>query len=247
VGLRAFADGSLFAQSGGSGPFDVLALHGWGRRGSDFSGCLDGLSYLAVDLPGFGASPAPAAATGARGYADLIKPLLDELSPRAVAVGHSFGGRVAVAAVTANPGLFSGLVLSGVPLLRRPTRRPSLRYRLARWAGRRGWLAAERLERMRRRYGSADYRSSTGVMRDVLVRTVNESYETELAMMSMPVSLVWGALDFEVPVAVAEKSRDLLRTAGVEVSLRVVEGAGHLLPLEAPAELRAAVAKMLAG
>jgi pimeloyl-ACP methyl ester carboxylesterase len=246
VGLRAFEDGSLFAETGGNGPFEVLALHGWGRRGSDFSGCLEGLRYLAVDLPGFGASPPPAAATGARGYAHLIKPIFEVLSPGAVIVGHSFGGRVAVAAAAANPGSFSGLVLSGVPLLRRPARSPSVKYRLARWAGRRGWLSEARLERMKRRTGSTDYRAASGVMRDVLVQTVNESYESELASLTVPVSLVWGELDREVPVTVAENGRDLLQGSGVSVVLRVLGGVGHLVPLQAPVELRAAVEEMLA-
>jgi len=33
------------------------------------------------------------------------------------------------------------------------------------------------LEAARQKYGSRDYRDATGVMRDVLVASVNESYE----------------------------------------------------------------------
>ncbi|NIQ53776.1 MAG: alpha/beta hydrolase, partial [Gemmatimonadetes bacterium] len=60
----------------------VLALHGWGRDGSDFDRVLAGLDAVALDLPGFGASPAPAVVTGAAGYAAMVAPVLASLPGR---------------------------------------------------------------------------------------------------------------------------------------------------------------------
>jgi pimeloyl-ACP methyl ester carboxylesterase len=246
MALRAFADGSIFAEVSGSTPASVLALHGWGRRGADFGQALEGLDYIAPDLPGFGASPPPDRPTGARGYAHLIEPLLGEVGDRAVLVGHSFGARVAVTLASTRPDLCESLVLTGAPLVRRPDRsRPPLAYRLARFGARYKLIPARTLERMRRRHGSTDYLTATGVMRQVLVATVNESYEHELGMISQPVELVWGADDGEVPLDVAERSLSLLKEAGADVRLRVIEGAGHQLPVEAPLALRAAVEGML--
>jgi len=63
--------------------------------------------------------PGAAEAWGAREYAALLNETLPEMTDRPVlAVGHSFGGRVAVCAAAARPDLFSGLVLTGVPLIR---------------------------------------------------------------------------------------------------------------------------------
>lgn len=245
MALRAFADGSFFAEAGGESPAEVLALHGWGRRGSDFATSLEGLNYLAVDLPGFGASPPPAQPTGARGYADAIKPALDHLSARPILVGHSFGGRVAVALAAAHPGRFRGMVLTGVPLVRGASTKSPLPFRLARWAHKRGLVSEKRMESLRRRYGSADYRAASGVMREVLVIAVNESYESELRALSAPVCLVWGANDSDAPVAVAQAAASVLRAAGTSVAVNVVEGVGHFLPLESPGSLRAAVDEML--
>lgn len=101
------------------------------------------------------------------------------------------------------------------------------------------------MERQRRRHGSSDYRAVAGVMRDVLVRVVNESYEEELGGLSVPVQLLWGADDQEVPVAVAREAQRLIRAAGGTVDLEVLEGVGHHLPLHAPKEMRAAVERML--
>ena len=68
--LTALLDGAVMAERIGTGTPAVLALHGWGRNRSDLVPALTGLDALAVDLPGFGASPAPDRAWGSADYAD---------------------------------------------------------------------------------------------------------------------------------------------------------------------------------
>ncbi|MGH9283255.1 MAG: alpha/beta fold hydrolase, partial [Acidimicrobiales bacterium] len=193
--LRAFADGRIFGVAVGAGPARVLALHGWGRSAQDFATTLDGLDAVALDLPGFGATPAPPEPWGGAEYAAAVAPVLHELAEQVVVVGHSFGGRVAVHLAASRPDRVAGLVLTGVPLVRRPgaaAGRPALGYRLGRWLHRRGALSDGRMEALRRRYGSADYRNASGVMRGVHVRAVNETYEEQLRRLTCPVALVWG-------------------------------------------------------
>lgn len=243
MALKSVASG-VFAESHGSWPPRVVALHGWSRRGSDFDAVLAGLDAIALDLPGFGASPAPVEPHGARGYAELLAPVVGSLPEAPVLVGHSFGGRVAVCLATAVP--VRGLVLTGVPLVRRETgRSPSLGFRMARWANRIGLISDDRMERERRSRGSDDYRAATGVMRDVLVAAINESYEDELSRVRVPVSMIWGANDREVPISVADDARDLLESEGTPVRMTTVDGVGHLVPTQAPAQLRAVIDEML--
>lgn len=238
MALRSFLDGELFAETYGAGSPEVLALHGWGRRGKDFTAFFEGLSGIAPDLPGFGASPIPDGVIGADSYADIVAGLLDTFDRPPVLVGHSFGGRVAVCLAARHPERVGPLVLTGVPLVRAgSTRKPPLAFRLARWANRVGLVSDERMEQERRRRGSADYRAATGVMRDILVKVVNESYETQLARIESPVHLVWGADDAEVPVSVAEAGLALLAHG----SLEVLPSVGHFVPTQAPAALREAV------
>jgi pimeloyl-ACP methyl ester carboxylesterase len=97
------------------------------------------------------------------------------------------------------------------------------------------------MERIRRTRGSADYQAASGVMRDVLVAVVNESYEDQLRAVRCPVVLVWGAEDRETGVAIGRAAREILEAAGTEVTLQVVPGVGHHTPLEAPGVLRAAI------
>lgn len=231
-----------------------MALHGWRRTHADFSAALGGptvsdeLPTVAPDLPGFGATPPPPNAWGSEDYAEAVADLINSLdgstSQELVVVGHSLGGRVAVRLAARYPSLVRALVLTGAPVVRRPggTSKPPLGFRTVRRLHRLGLAGDARLERARMRYGSADYRSAEGVMREVLVRLVNETYEETLAAIGCPVELVWGEEDEEVPVSVGEGIAERISQA----VLTVCPATGHLLPTERPEELRAAVERAIA-
>jgi pimeloyl-ACP methyl ester carboxylesterase len=104
-----------------------------------------------------------------------------------------------------------------------------------------GLISDERLEREKRSRGSIDYRTATGIMRDILVKVVNESYESQLSRITHPVHLLWGENDREVPVSVAESASALLSDS----TLEVLAGVGHLVPIQAPEALRVAVERAL--
>lgn len=235
--LRAFAEGRLFGEMTGSGRPWVLALHGWGRTRADFDASLEGLDALAVDLPGFGASPEPPEAWGGADYADAVVPLLDEMETPAVILGHSFGGQVAVQLAARHPERVAALVLTGTPLVRRPQGPVSRSFRLARRLHRLGVLSDDYMEALRRKRGSADYKAARGIMRDVFVRVVNEHYDDDLAALRCPVELVWGADDAAAPLAQAQVAGGMID----DVRVTVLDGVGHFTPQAAPGALRDAV------
>jgi pimeloyl-ACP methyl ester carboxylesterase len=223
----------------------VIWLHGWARRGQDFAVAANELAKrdvasVALDLPGFGASPAPASPGGARHYAELVMPALREIGDGPfVIVGHSFGGTVACVLASQHPEIVRALILTGAPLLRSPSsKRSPISYRALRWFHARGVVSDARVEAARQKYGSRDYRNAVGVMRDVLVASVNESYENELSRLDVPVTFLWGEDDLEVPMDVATRASALLSTTH---TLQALHGVGHLLPTEAPDHLRTAV------
>lgn len=241
--LQSFCEGRLFAERTSLEPTEVIGLHGWARSREDLAGPLAGLNALAVDLPGFGASPEPPEAWDSRAYAALIAEVLAGLDRPQVLLGHSFGGRVAVKLAAGWPELISGLVLAGVPLLRQQPAgiSPAWRFRVARWGSRHGLVSESRMEKLRQRYGSEDYRRASGVMRSVLVRVVNESYEEDLPRITCPVELVWGSSDTAAPLPMARQACGLLRNARLEV----IEGGGHMTPLSAPDTLRRSVDRLV--
>lgn len=230
-------DGRVFGARTGSGPPVVLALHGWRRTHTDLLGVIGDLPGISIDLPGFGASPPPDGPWGSPDYARAVLPLLDELAGPRVVVGHSFGGRVAVQLAAAAPDRLDALVLTGVPLVRGPVQPPAVGYRLLRAATARGMVPARYLEARRRSAGSEDYRAATGVMRDVFVTTVNESYEDVIDRVRCPVAMVYGENDADAPASRNQAARDRFRQA----TLRVVPGSGHLLDPALTAAVREAV------
>ena len=251
--LRTFAGGRLFGTRSGEGGPRILALHGWGRTHRDFDAVLrpvdaPELAAVAVDLPGFGATPPPTEPWGSEEYARCVAAVLEELTGPTVLLAHSFGGRVAVHLASSHPDAVRALVLTGVPLLRlTPAPRPAFAYRVLRSLHGAGFVGEERMERARRRYGSADYAAATGVMRQVHGRVVAESYEAQLDAIRCPVTLVWGEDDATVPLGVAEAALARLRDAGSgeAADLVVLPGAGHLVPLSAPGSLRAALEPLI--
>lgn len=247
--LRSYGDSNLFGESYGEGPARVVWLHGWGRSAEDFRATARelaerGVASVALDLPGFGASPLPSVAGGARYYGELILPALREIADEPlVIVGHSFGGRVGTVVASTHPELVRSLVLSGVPLLRlTPPSRAPRSYQVVRWLHAKGLVSDARIEAARQKYGSSDYRRAHGVLRDVLVASVNETYETELASLRVPVVFVWGENDLDVPLEVARRSASLLKG---DHPVHVLRGVGHFVPLEARDELVGAVEEAL--
>jgi pimeloyl-ACP methyl ester carboxylesterase len=241
--LRSFDEGRLFGAVTGSAPPRILALHGWARTHRDFDGVLRAaprpLDTVALDLPGFGSSPPPPTAWGSHDYAAAVLPVLEEMAPDVVVLGHSMGGRVALQLAALAPERVRALVLTGVPLpLQGDARVAAPRgFRLIRRLRRLGLLSEDRLEAARQRHGSADYRAASGVMRDTLVRVVAERYDEVLSAVGCPVTMVWGDDDTAAPLAMAHAAEARLGAA----RLVVCPGAGHLTPLSVPEVLAQAV------
>jgi pimeloyl-ACP methyl ester carboxylesterase len=250
--LTTLLGGRAFAERYGEVPARVVALHGWGRTRADWATTLQGYDALALDLPGFGATPPPDDGWSTADYAEWLRGCLEDSArqggDRPVVVGHSFGGRVAVRLAATDPELVRGLVLSGVPLLRPQTTasRPPLSFRVLRLLNTWGLISNERMEQERRKRGSADYVAAQGVMREVLVKAVNEDYGDALdaiAGSGVPVTMVWGEHDTAATVTMAEQAQ---KRIGAEAELVVVPGSAHLLDDALVSALRAAIDQQVA-
>ncbi|MBK5909990.1 hypothetical protein CCR85_00585 [Rhodothalassium salexigens] len=213
----------------GQGPVELVWLHGWGLSHDSLVGLARGLETRAtnrlLDLPGFGATPMLAPGAGSADYAaGLAAHLGPKTGPR-VLIGHSFGARVAVRLAAADAGACDALVLIAGAGIRPP--RPWPR-RLRAWMigrlvklGRLAGPATQ--ERLRRRFGSADY-AQAGPLRATLVSVVNENLTEPAAGIGCPVLLLYGAEDTETPPTVGEAYAAALPDG----RLKVLPGFGHL-------------------
>jgi pimeloyl-ACP methyl ester carboxylesterase len=223
----------------------VVLLHGWGSSSQSFAplcGALAGrFRVLALDLPGFGWSRAPATAWGTTEYAGHVEQLLQEtgIGPAAI-VGHSFGGRIAIALAARQPSQVSKLVLVASAAIR-PRRRAGYYLRVAtaklakRFFSLPVWGATGQrvLSRLQDRIGSRDYRSA-GRMRATLVKVVNEDLTPVLPAVRVPTLILWGDRDQEVP----RTAMEIMAAAIPRARLLVLEGAGHFPFLDMPEEFQ---------
>jgi pimeloyl-ACP methyl ester carboxylesterase len=215
-----------------AGAAELVWAHGWGHSHASLAPLAEAMRLRAdswlLDLPGFGASPLPPGPWGTEDYADAMAAWLAGLPtcPR-VWVGHSFGCRVGVQLAARHPQAVSALFLiaaAGLP----PHR--SLWTRVRRTPRRFAFRALRVItpegparDRLRERFGSADYRSA-GAMRSVLVKAVNEDLSESARRIRVPVVLVHGDNDTESPPEIAQRFQALIPSS----RLHILRGFDHL-------------------
>lgn len=245
-GVRAFC------RIQGSGPAAVL-LHGWGAQGASLEPLTVHLARryrtIVPDLPGFGASDLPPVPWGVPEYGAWVARLLARLDiARALVLGHSFGGRLAIWLAAEQPALVDRLILIAAAGIRPP---PSARRAALSRLGRLGRLAAALpgvggvVDRWRshwlRLVGAEDY-ANAGPLRPTFVKVVEQDLRALLPRIEAPTLLIWGSQDTETPL------RDCLVMAStIPRAVRVVlRGAGHYVYVERPAQTCQAIDEFLA-
>lgn len=206
--------------------------HGWGQSGAALKPLADILTPFAssslIDFPGFGASPNPPEHWGTAEYADLVAQWMTAFpAERRIWIGHSFGGRIGIQLASRRPELLSGLVLiASAGLRRRRSFGERLRFQVRRTAfrtARRFVKDGPQLDRLRERFGSADYRSA-GALRPILTRVVNEDLSEAAKAVRCPALLIYGTADTETPPEFGRRFHQLI--PGSELVL--LEGFNHL-------------------
>ena len=81
-----------------------------------------------------------------------------------------------------------------------------------------------------RRYGSADFLSACPVMRETLVKVVNQDLLAFARRVQVPTILIWGDADQDTPLWMGQE----LEAAIPDAALIVHEGAGHYAYLDFP-------------
>ncbi|HEV2334728.1 MAG TPA: alpha/beta fold hydrolase [Stellaceae bacterium] len=206
-------------------PVELIWAHGWGQSHAALLPLAQAMRRSArstlVDLPGFGASPLPPAPWGTADYADAIAEWLGGRAPvPRIWIGHSFGCRVGLQLAARHPGTLAGLFLiaaAGLPPQRTPHAR--LRVMARRWAFRLArQLTSEgpARDRLRARFGSADYRAA-GELRPILVKAVGEDLTAVARSVHLPAVLVYGDRDSETPPELGVRLNGLMPQARLVV------------------------------
>ncbi len=234
----------------------VLLVHGWGASIELLQPLAQRLSRLGYrcymfDLPGFGESEEPARAFSVRDYAEFCLAYLDHHQLQRVQYfGHSLGGRIGLLLGAEYPERLRALALSNSAGIRpKPSARAALRLRLYQALRQRlralgAQTSAEKLAALyAQRYGSADYIAASPIMRQTLVKIVNQDLLPFARRVTLPTILLWGDQDQETPLWMGEA----LAAAMPDAALIVQPGAGHYAYLDALGKSSAVIDALFRG
>ena len=240
--LRKTVNGiSINYEQKGSGDLIVL-LHGWGSNIKLFANLIELLSkkytVVAMDMPGFGESEEPPSAWCVDDYVQFVIDFLNDYDTKQVMLlGHSFGGRVIIrmhARKSLPFDITKVILVDSAGIMPPKSNKKSWRTRYYKLGKAflstklMQKLAPDALENFRKKMGSADYAAASPLMRQVMVKVVNEDLEPYLHLIKCPTLLVWGVNDTATPLSDGEKMEKLIPDAG----LVKLENAGHYSFLE---------------
>jgi pimeloyl-ACP methyl ester carboxylesterase len=210
----------------GEGPEQLLILHGWGRSLAEWREtaqfCAQKYTVTIVDFPGFGSSDEPDYAWDTYDYAECVHDFLMKMGLRNVTImGHSFGGRIATILAAEHAELVAKIVLvdaGGIEI-------KSMRIRLLRFVYTVCIKPFRKLlgKKFRNRFGSADYRVLSGVMRGVFKKVVNQDLRHLFGEIKQPTVVLWGSNDQVLPVSYTKVYKKEIPQSVV----RIVWGADH--------------------
>ena len=206
----------------------VLFLHGWGAPAETYRLMIDHLSnycrVVAPDLPGFGGSAEPEIPWCVDDYVEWTLCFAAALGlERVVLMNHSFGGRISIKLLSRRPlplAVERAVFMDAAGI--RPKR--TLKY----YAKVYSYKAMKKLfpalaQKRQGKAGSADYRNASPLMRQTMVRCINEDLTHLLGQIPVSTLLIWGSADTATPLSDGQKMERLIPDAG----LVVLEGAGH--------------------
>jgi len=182
----------------------LLVLHGWGSNKEimkqAFGKTLQEYKHLYVDMVGFGKSSVPQIVLTSQDYANIIKLFLEalEVKPK-IAMGHSFGGKVATLLNT--PFL---VLLSSSGVLVPKVLKVRLKITLFKF------LKPLKLEKIRHIFVSDDAKGMSQEMYETFKNVVNEEFEENFKNSKSDGLLFWGKEDTATPLWSGEKIASLL-------------------------------------
>ena len=242
----------LHLRRGGSGDPVLVLSHDIGNPGwLPFHQRLgERFDVLAPSHPGYDQSSRPDWMRGVRDMAVVYQWLLSDLGLREVTlVGLGFGGWVAAEMATMAPRGFKRLVLVGAMGLK-PPEGEILDQALVNYIeyARAGFHDPRMFEEVYGAEPSTDQLETWDVNREMTFRIAWKPYLYSqtlphlLGGVRVPALVVWGANDRIVPLSCGELYARSLPRARLEV----IEGSGHCIDMERPAELAALIAQFVA-
>lgn len=227
--------------STGNGDY-VFLLHGWGSSLSVFTNISEiiskGYTTVCLDLPGFGDTDEPETPWDITAFAEYVVDFIKSFNcKRVILLGHSNGGRIIIK-MTSLPNLpfeiTKIILVDSAGILPRRTMKYKVRVKCYKFGKRVLNMSLLKkhfpnlIETYAKKLGSSDYGDASPIMRQSLVKLVNEDLAPLLHNITASVLLIWGENDTATPLSDGQLMEKLIPGSG----LVVLKGAGHFSFIE---------------
>ena len=216
-------DLNIYFEKYGEKGRDVLLLHGWGQNTEmmAFIGefLKDHFVIYNLDFPGFGKSDEMKRSYSVDDYKEFLRKfILENNINNPIIIAHSFGCRVAI--IYAKEYDVYKMVLTGAAGIRdKRTLKwyfKTYTYKLGKKILNIGPLKKYQ-ENLKNKVGSTDYQNASGIMRETLVKVVNDDIKDLLPYINAETLLVFGEKDEATPISKGKMMEKLMPNAALVI------------------------------
>lgn len=220
----------------------ILFLHGWGSKAESYRKAFaflpdDFPEIVIPNLPGFGYAPVPQTTWGIKEYAEWVIKLAQNLRlDNPILAGHSFGGRLTIYIASHYSEKIRGIVLYATAGTTKRNQKRLSFFNIVAKAGKVVmsfpglsfmYPIAEKI--LYKIIGNTDYLYA-GERREIFKKVIAEDLSSLVKNITVPTMLLWGADDFQTPLADAEYIHRSVRSS----ELKIIPGQGHVMHSRSP-------------
>jgi pimeloyl-ACP methyl ester carboxylesterase len=191
---KILSDNLTYSQVNSENP-KICFLHGWGGESNNWKNISGEFESIALDIPGFGKSVPFEKSFSPKTYAEYLIDIIPDSVE--IIVGHSYGGRIAVHLSRLKK--YKKIVVIASPLVKVDKTKDSISiFKFYKFIHKINLISDEKLEKIKKKYGSEDYKNANKYLRDTLVMAVNDDLVQILPKIDTHVDLIYGEYDTTV-------------------------------------------------
>lgn len=207
----------------------TLIIPGWGTTIDTYLSLINSVSTYStvycLDMPGFGESQEPSFSWDLDNYVDFIVKFIELQNIKELnLIGHSNGGRIIIKLANKKSINFkiNKIILIGSAGI---VHKKSLTIKLKIYSYKFckkilqfrpiKKLFPNALSKLKNIFGSEDYKNASPILKQSLVKLINEDLKSYLPNINAPTLLIWGENDTATPLADAKIMEKLIPDAGL--------------------------------
>ena len=237
--------------------FPVLIIPGWGTTIDTYLPLINSLSTYStvycLDMPGFGSSEEPNKSWNVDNYVTFVINFIKNQNINELnLIGHSNGGRIIIKLMS-HPSLSFKVnkitLIGSAGIVHEKTLHQKIKIKTYKIL--KTFLQFKPIKtifpnllvKLKNHFGSADYKNASPIMKDTLVKLVNEDVKSYLPNINSPTLLIWGENDTATPISDGELMEKLIPDAG----LVKIKNCSHYVFLEQSAYVNKIIFTFLSG